>query len=75
MICTWIWEHRCAILFKMKGKTINQMKISVNQVVSSPLLCDENAEFFGFGGSFGVVSPGEKLGGVFELQKRMKIQN
>lgn len=33
-------------------------------------LCDENAdEFFGFGGSFGVVSPGEKLGDVFALQK------
>lgn len=32
-------------------------------------LCDENAEFLGFGGSFGVVSPGEKLGEVFELKE------
>lgn len=46
-------------------------KMLANKYVNSPLLCDENAEFFGFGGSFGVVSPGEKLGGVFELQ-RMK---
>lgn len=32
-------------------------------------LCDENAEVLGFGGSFGVVSPGEKLGDVFALKK------
>lgn len=37
-------------------------------VINLPLLCDENAEFFGFGGSFGVVSPGEKLGDEFELK-------
>lgn len=41
-------------------------------IINSPLLCDENAEFFGFGGSFGVVSPGEKFGDEFELQIRKK---
>lgn len=41
--------------------------ISKQLGINSPLLCDENAEFFGFGGSLGVVSPGEKLGDVFEL--------
>lgn len=30
-------------------------------------LLAEKFGFLGFGGSFGVVSPGEKLGDVFEL--------
>lgn len=54
--------------------TVNQCQSNV--VINLPLLCDENAEFFGFGGSFGVVSPGEKLGDEFELQiqKREKTE-
>lgn len=31
------------------------------------LLCAEKLGFLGFGGSFGVVSPGEKLGDVLVL--------
>lgn len=33
----------------------------------------ENAEFFGFGGSFGVVSPNDKLGDVFALNTKKHI--
>lgn len=42
--------------------------IQMNKFIYLPL-CNENAEVFGFGGSFGVVSPGEKLGDVFALKK------
>lgn len=49
--------------------------ILANEMNESHLpLCDENAEVLGFGGSFGVVSPGEKLGEVFELKKQHQNQ-
>lgn len=54
---------------------MNQFSVKSNINCLLPAtLCDENADVFGFGGSFGVVSPGEKLGDVFELEpinKRM----
>jgi len=39
-------------------------------VTRSGLLA-EKVGFLGFGGNFGVVSPGEKLGDVFELALRL----